>query len=169
MKKYSASIRNLSYDPNTGNYAPKTAPVATWVTATAYSINDEIIQGNTYYQCTTAHTSGTFATDYTAGNWNIIESHAPLVTKTAAYTMTSFDRIVEADGTAGSFTVTLPIATATNKGLKYTVKVIGLGATFAITVATQSSQTIDGLSTKVISTNKASIDFISNGTNFDIA
>lgn len=44
------------------------APAA-WVTATAYAIGDLRASGGTNYYCTTAHSSGTFATDLAAGKW----------------------------------------------------------------------------------------------------
>lgn len=40
-----------------------------WVTATAYAVGDLRTNAGTTYYCTTAHTSGTFATDLAAGKW----------------------------------------------------------------------------------------------------
>ena len=40
-----------------------------WITATAYDVGDLRTNGGTTYYCTTAHTSGTFATDLAAGKW----------------------------------------------------------------------------------------------------
>lgn len=40
-----------------------------WVTATAYAVGDIVIESTTFYYCAVAHTSGTFATDLTAGKW----------------------------------------------------------------------------------------------------
>ncbi len=46
-------------------------PVAVaWLTATAYVIGDLRSDGGTTYYCTTAHTSGVFATDLAAGKWH---------------------------------------------------------------------------------------------------
>lgn len=42
---------------------------AAWATGTAYAIGDLRTNGGTTYYCTTAHTSGTFATDLAAGKW----------------------------------------------------------------------------------------------------
>lgn len=42
---------------------------AGWVTATAYAVGALVLQSGTKYYCTTAHTSGTFATDLAAGKW----------------------------------------------------------------------------------------------------
>ena len=44
-------------------------PPAAWLTATAYAVGSMASQGAVNYYCTTAHTSGVFATDLAAGNW----------------------------------------------------------------------------------------------------
>lgn len=65
------------------NHAPVTVSgVAAWVTTTAYTVGDLVVQGGTNYYCTTAHTSGTFATDLANGDWyaltgNIYEIPTP--------------------------------------------------------------------------------------------
>lgn len=43
--------------------------VGAWVTATSYVIGDYVTQGGEVYYCTTAHTSGVFATDLGRGYW----------------------------------------------------------------------------------------------------
>jgi microcystin-dependent protein len=43
----------------------------TWVTATAYAVNDTATEGGNLYLCLIAHTSGTFATDLAANRWVI--------------------------------------------------------------------------------------------------
>jgi hypothetical protein len=45
------------------------AAVAGWITAHAYVVGDYVMQSATMYYCKIAHTSGTFATDLTAGKW----------------------------------------------------------------------------------------------------
>lgn len=47
------------------------APAA-WLTATAYVVGDLRSNGGTNYYCTTAHTSGVFATDLAAGKWHAL-------------------------------------------------------------------------------------------------
>jgi len=42
-----------------------------WATTTAYAVNDTVQQGGSGYVCVTAHTSGTFATDLSAGKWEM--------------------------------------------------------------------------------------------------
>lgn len=46
-----------------------TSGVAAWVTATAYVVGDLRTNAGTTYYCTTAHTSGVFATDLASGYW----------------------------------------------------------------------------------------------------
>lgn len=46
-----------------------TSGVAAWLTATAYVVGDLRTNGGTTYYCTTAHTSGVFATDLASGYW----------------------------------------------------------------------------------------------------
>ncbi len=49
-----------------------------WLTSTSYSVGDAVLDGaagsgtNNIYYCNTAHTSGTFSTDLTAGNWSLL-------------------------------------------------------------------------------------------------
>ena len=45
---------------------------AAWLTTTAYTVGALVAQGGSKYYCTTAHTSGTFATDLTAGKWYLL-------------------------------------------------------------------------------------------------
>jgi hypothetical protein len=45
---------------------------AAWLTTTAYTIGALVAQGGSKYYCTTAHTSGTFATDLAAGKWYLL-------------------------------------------------------------------------------------------------
>lgn len=46
-----------------------------WVTTTAYVVGDLRSNGGVNYYCTTAHTSGTFATDLAAGKWYALPSN----------------------------------------------------------------------------------------------
>jgi len=43
--------------------------IAAWVTSTAYNIGNCVASGGLFYRCLIAHTSGTFATDLTNGDW----------------------------------------------------------------------------------------------------
>lgn len=44
-----------------------------WLTATAYTLNDLVLESSIVYICTEAHTSGTFATDLTASKWSVYQ------------------------------------------------------------------------------------------------
>lgn len=82
--------------------------------------------------------------------------------KTATYPITTSDYII--DCTANTFTVTLPTAVS-DTGRTFIIKNSGTGT---ITVATTSSQTIDGSLTFVLSTQYEAITVVSDGTNWKI-
>jgi hypothetical protein len=84
-----------------------------------------------------------------------------LVNKTANYTAAS-ETIINC--TANSFTVTLPTAVGVD-GRHYVVKNSGAGV---ITVATTSSQTIDGVTTKSLPTQYDKMTVVSDGANWII-
>ena len=65
--------------------------------------------------------------------------------------------------TSGTFTLTMP--TAVSNTNRYTIKQSGTGT---LTIATTSSQTIDGASTYTINARYQSIDLISDGSNWII-
>jgi hypothetical protein len=87
------------------------------------------------------------------------------VTKTANYTLTTSDSIVYCDATSGGITLTLP--TAVSNPLRYTLKKID-STTNACTIATTSSQTIDGATTQVIVTQYAGFEVKSDTANWKI-
>ena len=67
-----------------------------WVTSTAYAVNDLVQQSNNTYICAVAHTSGTFSTDLAAVKWlRIAESAGAIgassVTNTPAGTIAATD------------------------------------------------------------------------------
>lgn len=76
---------------------------------------------------------------------------------TTAYTATVNDRVLLCNGT---FTVTLPLAARAN-GITYVIKNVGTGT---ITIDGYSSETIDGATTKALSSQYASHRIVSNGT-----
>jgi len=93
-----------------------------------------------------------------ASNWT-------LVSKTGTYVATSSDSIILAS--AGSaFTVTLPTAVGA-MGQIYTVKKTDI-STNVVTVATTSSQTIDGNPTTLLPFQYDFISIVSDGTNWQI-
>lgn len=62
---------NLSTSCKAAVGATKWTARGLWETATEYSVNDLVDKDGGGYVCAEAHTSGTFATDYAAGKWQI--------------------------------------------------------------------------------------------------
>ncbi len=89
-----------------------------------------------------------------------------LVSKTANYIIVSTDGIILANATSAGFTVTLPTAIGVT-GIEYTIKKTDSSINL-VTIATTSSQTIDGITTKTLGTQYASITVISDGANWQI-
>lgn len=84
------------------------------------------------------------------------------VAKTGAYVAGDSDFVINC--TANTFTVTLPTAVGV-AGKQYCVKNSGTGV---ITIGTTSSQTIDGVTSKVLAVQYESMWVMSNGANWII-
>jgi hypothetical protein len=89
-----------------------------------------------------------------------------LTSKTAAYNVTATDEVIIADATSSAFNVTLPTAVGVT-GQTYTIKRINSGANI-VTIATTSSQTIDGSTTAPIKLQYQSLTVVSDGANWHI-
>ncbi len=87
-----------------------------------------------------------------------------VATKTAAYTLTTADRIILADTTLGAFALTLPAPSGAT-GVPFQVK--QKAGNNALTVATASG-TIDGVGTFVFPGVNSAYSFISDGTSYFI-
>lgn len=85
-------------------------------------------------------------------------------TKTTNYTATATDYYLWVDATSGAVTITLPTAVGAG-GKSYVVKRID-GSANTVTIATTSSQTIDGATTLTIPTQWASFSVASNNANW---
>ncbi len=79
--------------------------------------------------------------------------------KTANYTVTTTDYVVTCDATAGNVTLTLPAAAGTTIGQMYRFKKIDSSVN-TCTVSRAGSDTIDGASTTVLSTQWQSVDIV---------
>ena len=94
-------------------------------------------------------------------------------TQTSAYTIGSNSTLtvggetVLVNATSGAITITLPDATLANAYVIHNIKKIDSSANY-VTIATTSSQTIDGGTTAVIKVQYASITLVSDGTNWNI-
>jgi hypothetical protein len=70
----------------------------------------------------------------------------------------------EADTTSGGYTVTLPTS-AGRRGHKVTIKKVGT-STNTLTIGTTSSQTIDGTTTKTLTSAWQALTVVSDGVNW---
>lgn len=95
--------------------------------------------------------------------------HFAVANKTANYTATSTDHEIRCDASGGAFTITLPSTSGTNidTGKRYIVKKVDSSSN-AVTIATTSSQTIDGVTTKSLSSQYQTLEVQNNGTNWDV-
>jgi hypothetical protein len=118
IQRSDGNLQNGAVKPETLSAAVialigKWTPRGTWLTATAYAVNDLIEQpaasGNNYVALV-AHTSGVFATDLAAGKWMLLDGQAARLA--AVQTFTSANTFAAAvtmtaaiDMTAGTPTV----------------------------------------------------------------
>ena len=86
--------------------------------------------------------------------------------KTANYTLTLSDDVVECDSSGGAFTITLPVAATATGQVFYVKRTAPLGA--PITVDADSAELIDGALTVVLPSGYISITLCSNGTGWII-
>jgi hypothetical protein len=86
--------------------------------------------------------------------------------KTANYTATASDDVILCSASGGAFTITLPAA-ASSTGLHLVVKKTDSGFN-AVTIDGNASETIDGATTKKLSTQYESIEIVCDGSNWHI-
>lgn len=86
-----------------------------------------------------------------------------IVAKTAAYTATVSDHTITGDASGGTFNITIPTAVGC-EGFEYIIK--NVGATNTVTVATTSSQTIDGSTTYPLASQWKYVVIKSNNLNW---
>lgn len=89
-----------------------------------------------------------------------------IVFATTTYTIKENDATILANATGGAFSVTLPTAVGL-QGQRYFIKKTDSSAN-AVTVATTSSQKIDGATTFSLSTQYAKVTVISDNANWQI-
>jgi hypothetical protein len=107
-------------------------------------------------------------TSSTIYDTNNVGYNTRTLVKTSGYTTSRADYVILVNSTSAPVTITLPTAVGI-EGKELIVKdYLGQAATNNITIATTSAQTIDGASTKVLSTNYISYKVISDGANWSI-
>lgn len=89
-----------------------------------------------------------------------------ILVKSAAYTATVDDDVIECDASGGAFSVTLPPA-ASSAGVKLYIKKTDVSGN-AVTIDGNASETIDGVTTKALSSQYASYTIICNGSSWSI-
>ena len=113
-------------------------------------VYDTDMKGISYY-------NGTAWT--TANNKNV-------ATKTANYTALQSDDVILGDATSGAITITLPTAVGFS-GKVFNIKKTDSSVN-SVTIATTSSQTIDGALTAPLISQYQSFTLVSNGTNWSV-
>lgn len=113
-------------------------------------VYDTDMKGISYY-------NGTAWT--TANNKNV-------ATKTANYTALQSDDVILGDATSGAITITLPTAVGFS-GKVFNIKKTDSSVN-SVTIATTSSQTIDGALTAPLISQYQSLTLVSNGTNWSV-
>lgn len=89
-----------------------------------------------------------------------------VATKTANYTALQSDDVLLGDATSGAITITLPTAVG-NTGEVFHIKKVDSSVN-AVTIATTSSETIDGVTTQSIGVQYKNITVVSDGSNWSI-
>ena len=98
----------MAYNRTLGHFTSSQELATQWATAQSYIVDQIVIENNIIYICDIAHTSGTFATDLSAGKWTALTTGVPVTianggtgqtTQTAAFdalapTTTAGDLIV---------------------------------------------------------------------------
>lgn len=95
--------------------------------------------------------------------WIQIGDRIALATKTSAYTLVNSDDTILGDCTSASFTLTLPTAVGIT-GKRFTIKKINTANT--LTIATTSSQTIDGATSEALYGSTGCLVVQSDGANW---
>lgn len=116
---------------------------------------------------TSPGTSGNILTSNGSSWTSVAPSSLSVVSKTSTYAILTTDNVILVDGTS-AFTVTLPTAVGVT-GKAYTIKRTDQTLANAVTIATTSAQTIDGITTRKLMTQNESFTVISDGSNWFIS
>lgn len=130
-----------SWIDETGHYSPFAVTVSRPYPGDDYQVNDQVWARQI---------------SLSAYNWTLQS-----VTKTANYTITASDRLVYADTTGGSVTLTLPAANAVNANTVFSA--VKTAAANTLTVQRAGADTVNGGTDTAASASGARIDLVSDG------
>lgn len=98
----------------------------------------------------------------TAVGFDLIGGVLQALTKSANYTVTTSDHHISVDTSGGSRTMSLPALSGVNQNVVYSF--VKTSASNNLVLDPNSSETIDGASTKTVTALNARVDIVSNGT-----
>ena len=98
-----------------------------------------------------------------------VTAETPVITKSADYSIVNGDqtKVVNANPTGGSFTLTLPSAVTVGDGWRVTIR--NVGTANQVNIATVSAQTIDGQTSAALTTYLEALTLVSDGANWHVA
>jgi hypothetical protein len=130
------------------------------------TIPSNAAEGDCYYEDGTNASEGLYL--YKNATWQLVVlgsvPNYNVVSKSAAYTLTSSDDVILADTTSAAFTLTLPAA-ASNSGKQYIIVKTNTTANL-LTVDGNAAETINGIASVTIGNQYANLKIISDGTNW---
>lgn len=137
---YNTTLDELQiYDGAVWGSAGGSGGIDNWLTATAYAVDQVVIESNKIYQCEIAHTSGTFATDLAAVRW--VELSAQVA--------------VNLTGPITSIGAATSVASQTGTGSTFVMNTSPTLVTPVIGAATGTSLSVSGQLTSTVSTGTA--------------
>lgn len=161
------SLGDLAYDQTYMNDAGRYDSTPHWFTAVAFATSapSNPVGGDIYWN---ESTSTLYEYSSLSSSWTSVSggggggsSSLVVATATANYAITSAIDVLIVDADAGSFTVTLPTAVGATK--EYQIISKGTSSTNVVTLATQSSQLVDGASTTTLGAQASPAPYVSVG------
>jgi hypothetical protein len=86
----------------------------TWTTTTAYLVGHRAIESQVTYECVVAHTSGTFATDFSSGYWVARRNVVVILSGWAQKAASATDTTTLVSGATGVSATSVPAAAILN-------------------------------------------------------